>query len=147
MASRFLRFFILAVLLVVIPSFVYLSQQQNGFVRDPKSGEWFSEDSYAHGKKPAQIQQGHGVYSNVMKGFSNLWNMGHATTPGAAVHTSTQFAAPTAAPAASVASVALDEPEVQGAYAHKMANATAKYVTMLTLGPRSAALRGTFCTP
>lgn len=146
MASRFLRFFILAVLLVVIPSFVYLSQQQNGFVRDPKSGEWFSEDSYAHGKKPAQIQQGHGpgVYSNVMKGFSNLWNMGHTTTPGAAVHTSTQFAAPTAAP---TAPTVLDEPEVQGAYAHKMANATAKYVIILTLGPRSAALRGTFCTP
>lgn len=124
MASRFLRFFCLAVLLVVVPSFVYLSQRQNGFVRDPNTGEWFSEDSYKHGIKPAQVEQGHGpLVSNVMKGFSNLWNMAHESrVPGpSSASLSTQAPSPT--------QTVQEEPEVAGAYAHKMVNATAKYVT------------------
>lgn len=121
MASRFLRFFVLAVLLVTVPSFVYLSQRQNGFVRDPKTGEWFSQDSYAHGNRPAQVVQGHGpVVSNVIKGFSNLWNIAQNQ------ETTSTTAARTSAPASTPASATPVEPEVAGVYAHKMTNATAK---------------------
>lgn len=122
-SSRFLRFFFLAILLVVVPSFVYLSQRQNGFVRDPETGEWFSEDSYKHGNKPAQLEQGHGpLVSNMFKGFSNLWNLGHdaSTTTLSSPFTSLNVPAPTAPP--------VEEPEVEGAYAHQMTNVTAKYV-------------------
>lgn len=119
MVSRFVRFFVLAVVLIVVPSFVYISQQRNGFIRDPVTGEYFSEDSYIHGIRPAQVQQGHAP-----KG---------ATTP--------------AAPAAPSATQTLEEPAVAGAYAHKMANATAKYVTLLTLEPNSAERPGISSIP
>ncbi|WFD43972.1 thiol oxidase [Malassezia psittaci] len=120
MSSRFLRFFLLAVVLVTVPSFVYLSQRRNGLVRDPTTGEWYAADSYQHGNLPAQKEQGHGpIVSNVMKGFSNLWNMAYEPV--------TKFPAHTTEPSSDVktASVA-EEPPVEGAYAAHMTNATAK---------------------
>ena len=122
MSSRFLRFFLLAVVLVTVPSFVYLSQRRNSLVRDPTTGEWYAADSYQHGNLPAQKEQGHGpIVSNVMKGFSNLWNMAYEPVTKSTAHT--------AEPTSDVKSASLaEEAPVEGAYAAHMTNATAKYV-------------------
>jgi len=55
--TRFLRFLILATLLLLIPAFVYLSQGTSSPVRDPKTGEWIWQGML-------QSIQGHGPYEN-----------------------------------------------------------------------------------
>lgn len=143
--SRFFRAVLLAVLLIVVPSFVYLSHSKNALLRDPVSGHFFSDNSFLGGNADAQVKQGDGPppmnveqYLSAQADASrvNWWpqveNMKSAWADlqhklGSDKAAAQQSEAPKE-PAV--------EPAVVGAYAHQMTNETAKYaypeVTSLT---------------
>lgn len=132
-----MRFVVLATLLLLVPAFIYLTQKRATALRDPATGEW--------------------VLGGVMQSVQGHNPPGATTTPffeagewGRLMATATH--APQAAPIEVTTTLMPSTPvppatangdvPVQGAYAPKMTNATAKYVRTLTPGPSWAARRG-----
>jgi hypothetical protein len=135
MHSRFLRFFLLALLIVAVPSFVYLSHSKSGVVRDPRTGELLTDDSYKQGTRPAQLEQGNepgSTYRYLDKvpklDIAKIWSI-LAKSRAASLPTSTKSPT-TLSPTETTSSAAakVTEEAVPGAYAPKMSNATVKYV-------------------
>ncbi|KAL4402097.1 hypothetical protein ACI68E_001749 [Malassezia pachydermatis] len=126
MSSRFLRFFVLAALLLLIPSFVYLSHRRADAVRDPHTGEWILSGimQSVQGYNPSLMSTATttpffdmgewGKLITTKEALSSLQMAENAVI--ATTTTTTQASLPTS------------EVAVDGAYAPKMTNATAKYV-------------------
>lgn len=119
MSTRFIRFFVLALLLLLIPSFIYLSHTRVGLVRDPQTGEWMV---------------GGAIQSN--QGYEPAWMKGPSTTPyfdmGGLGKIIKSMPNPVPSMAEKPSQVSPIQPvaerPVEGAYAPEMTNATAKYV-------------------
>ena len=143
--TRFLRFVIVATLLLLIPAFVYLSQSTSSPVRDPKTGEYIWEalmqsmqghgpdqDQVSHGKPYFPITDWRSIASHWMP--TNPAAMYHnwhqpvpqtAPTPAATLPTTHATISPTLAVPVPTDSIKLDS-KVDGAYAPSMSNETAK---------------------
>jgi len=119
MSSRFIRFFILALLLLLIPSFIYLSHTRVSLVRDPQTGEWMV-----------------GGAMQSKQGYEPAWIKGPATTPffdmGGLGKIIKSIPNPTFSVAEQPSPLSPIQPVVErpvdGVYAPEMTNATAKYV-------------------
>lgn len=118
MSSRFTRFFLLALLLLIIPSFIYLSHTRVTLVRDPQTGEWMV-----------------GGIPQSKQGYEPEWIKGPATTPffdmggwGKIIKSMPNAATVAEQPIPPPRLQPVAERPVDGAYAPEMTNATAKYV-------------------
>ena len=119
MSSRFIRFFVLALLLLLIPSFIYLSHTRVGLVRNPQTGEWMV-----------------GGAMQSKQGYDPVWMKGPATTPYYDMGGLDKIIKSMPNPTLSVTEQPnplppirpVGERPVDGAYAPEMTNATAKYV-------------------
>lgn len=156
MAARFVRMFVLAALLLLIPAFVYLSHRRSVAMFNPATGKMLADGSHVGSGKGAQTDQGHGpppilpleqfrsvasklgpekwvgpvnnaksMWKDVQKNLKDKW-------PGAAKPTKHNAITNDAALSKQWSSVndQTNEPPVQGAYAPRMSNATAKCVLL-----------------
>lgn len=143
--TRFLRFVIVATLLLLIPAFVYLSQGTSSPVRDPKTGEYIWEalmqsmqghgpdqDQVSHGKPYFPITDWRSFASHWMPTYPaamyHNWNkpvQQTAPTPAAMPLTIHATLLPTAVAPRPTDALQLDS-KVEGAYAPSMTNETAK---------------------
>ena len=147
--TRFLRFIILATLLLLVPAFVYLSQGTSNPVRDSRTGEYIWEamiqsmqghgpdqDQVSHGRPYFPITDWRGFASNWMPNYSSIYNNWNrpmqtgvhptATTPTLKLTPAPH--APTAVTTSSLDTSSMTKVEdiADGAYARVMSNETAK---------------------
>ncbi|TKY87211.1 hypothetical protein EX895_003888 [Sporisorium graminicola] len=154
MASRFFQLVLLAGMILLIPSFLYLSHPATPTLIDPATGLAYSSDSILHGQttnEHAQVSQGNGVEQSHMwngwnwqdasanvnkgvhnvedrvKGFIDHWRPTGPPSSDGTPPLDPKVKPPSAKPSSSkAASTTADVERVDGVIMPKMANATAK---------------------
>lgn len=138
-SARLLRILVLAVLLLLVPTFVYISHQKSSIVSNVMGTVPYSDDASVRGKQFPQLSQGsgpspqpdNGKYGDnnlILNGMKSFW--GHVQSdawlpkPKQTTAHSTESQQTAAAPAHDAKESIEDA--VIGAYAPKMSNTTAR---------------------